>query len=89
MYSKCQPEGKLYDDLRSRVVVANVTLSRVRREKEAASHPVRQHSHPLPGPSTRLLVVSWVEMEQHSLLLHSHQALVQPGTVGGSRIDLP
>ena len=89
MYSKCQPEGELYDDLRSRVVVANVTLSRVRREKEAASHPVRQPSHPLPGPSTRLLVVSWVEMEQHSLLLHSHQALVQPGTVGGSRIDLP
>ena len=88
MYSKCEPEGEFDHDLGSGVVVTHVTLSRVGRQEQSARHPVRQHAHGLPG-GPGLLLVCGVEVEQHPLLLHSHQALVQPGTVGGGRAGLP
>ena len=73
-----QSEGELNHDLGSGVVVADVALPGVGREEEPAGHPVRQDAHVLG-----LLLVRGVEMEQHSLLLHRHQALVEPRPLCG------
>ena len=83
-----QPEGELYHDLGGGVMVADVALPGVGGEEEPASHPVGQDSDSLLVRGPRVLLLSRVEVEQHPLLLHCHQALVQPGTVG-PRVGLP
>ena len=55
-------------------MVADITLPGVGRQEQPASNPVRQDTNILG-----LLLVRGVEMEQHPLLLHSHQAFIQPG----------
>ena len=76
MKTKGQSEGEFNHDLRSRVVVADIALPGVGRQEQSASHPVRQHTNVLG-----LLLVRGVEMEQHALLLHSHQAFIEPGSL--------
>ena len=70
-------------NLRGGVVVADVALPGVWREEQPPRHPVGQHAHVLG-----FLLVGGVEVEQHSLLLHRHQALVKPRPLGGSLTGL-
>ena len=99
-----------------RVVVADVTLSRVRAQEQSARHPVGQH-RVRPLTRTQVLLVSkilfkvqfvkvhvmlkslkklrychlhvtWVKMEEHSLLPDRHKALVKPGPLRGLTLAL-
>ena len=74
MKTKGQSEGEFNHDLRGGVVVADVALPGVGGEKQPPRHPVRQNTHVLG-----LLLIRGVEVEQHALLLHGHQALIEPG----------
>ena len=64
-------------------MVADIALPGVGGQEQPACHPVRQHSNILG-----LLLVRGVEMEQHSLLLHRHQALVKPRPLSGALTGL-
>ena len=64
-------------------MVADIALPGVGRQEQPASHPVRQDTNILG-----LLLVRGVEVEQHSLLLHRHQALIKPRPLGGGLTGL-
>ena len=83
MNTEGQSEGELNHDLGSGVVVADIALPGVGGEEQPARHPVGQHSDVLG-----LLLIRGVEVEQHSLLLHRHQALIKPGTLRGALTGL-
>ena len=59
-----------------RIMIADIALSRVRGEEQSPCNPVRQHWELL---LRTLLLLIGAEVEQHPLLLHSNQALVEPG----------